>query len=388
MICEVSVFMLAAGDINGDGAPEIVVAPWGTAGNTEVRAYNAQLEVIWRRTLPGATATVGPSIADIDQDGQAEVILHGGTVLNGADGRVIQRPDRATEYGVGVFVADLDQDGDQEIIASNFIYDTDGSDITPSSIRALSQGPVALGELHESPGPELILISQRELRVFSTDGALLFGPHPLSEQPTPFLGGLPTVGDFDGDGEAEIGIAGQNTYTVFDPGCVEPLPESCEAPGILWRVATHDIWTTRGGALFDFDGDGSLELVFNDTCFLRIYEAATGSVHAAVGNTLHGATSGEAPLVADVDGDGTSEIIMSSGTSRGCWDEGGEVDTRGVVIIEAAGTPWMGSRPIWNQHNYHINNINDDGTLPEPAVRNQSPTSWRQQRTTGDPRCF
>ena len=25
---------------------------------------------------------------------------------------------------------------------------------------------------------------------------------------------------------------------------------------------------------------------------------------------------------------------------------------------------WVRTRPIWNQHTYHITNINDDGTIP------------------------
>ena len=228
--------LLAAGDINGDGVPEIVATPRGNPRDSEVRAYNGQLEVIWRRTLSGTVVAVGPSIADIDQDGQAEVIVHGGTVLRGADGRVLHRADFVEEtLSRGVCVADLDQDGDQEIISSNRIHDTDGSDITPASIRSLGRGAAVIGDIDNSSTPELILISLQELHVFSPDGALLFGPHPLSPYTTTFAGGLPAVGDFDGDGEAEIGVAGMHTYTVFDTGCVEPLPESCEAPGILWR---------------------------------------------------------------------------------------------------------------------------------------------------------
>ena len=53
---------------------------------------------------------------------------------------------------------------------------------------------------------------------------------------------------------------------------------------------------------------------------------------------------------------------------------------------------WAGSRPIWNQHNYFVNNVRDDGTIP-PMSEVQAtwtaggPNSVRQhvQGATGRP---
>ena len=45
--------------------------------------------------------------------------------------------------------------------------------------------------------------------------------------------------------------------------------------------------------------------------------------------------------------------------------------SRGVYVFRDPLRRWMASRPIWNQHAYHITNVNIDGTLPWPE-----PNSW------------
>ncbi len=40
-------------------------------------------------------------------------------------------------------------------------------------------------------------------------------------------------------------------------------------------------------------------------------------------------------------------------------------NNRGVHVFESADGNWPATRKIWNQHAYHITNINDDGTIPQ-----------------------
>lgn len=57
-------------------------------------------------------------------------------------------------------------------------------------------------------------------------------------------------------------------------------------------------------------------------------------------------------MVADIDNDNQAEILVGSSS--------------GLRAFEAAdGTAWANTRKIWNQHGYHITNINDDGSVPQ-----------------------
>src|SRR4029079_1767879 len=39
------------------------------------------------------------------------------------------------------------------------------------------------------------------------------------------------------------------------------------------------------------------------------------------------------------------------------------VDT-GVYVLEDVANKWTRTRRIWNQHSYHVTNVNEDGTIP------------------------
>jgi len=118
-------------------------------------------------------------------------------------------------------------------------------------------------------------------------------------------GGPPTVADFDGDGKPEIGVATKKFYNVVEPndatGALQPL----------WKATNHDLSSSvTGSTVFDFEADGSAEVIYADECFLWVYDGKTGAVRFATQTTSFTAT--EAPIVADVDGDGKAEIVMVS----------------------------------------------------------------------------
>ena len=63
-------------------------------------------------------------------------------------------------------------------------------------------------------------------------------------------------------------------------------------------------------------------------------------------------------MVADVHGDGNAEIIV------GANDYCGFGPSRGLFVFGSASDSWASTRAMWNQFNYHITNVNDDGTIP------------------------
>jgi hypothetical protein len=120
--------------------------------------------------------------------------------------------------------------------------------------------------------------------------------------------------------------------------------------------------------VFDFDRDGAAEVVYADQFNLFVYDGATGLVRMQMDGHANG-TLYEYPVIADVDNDGSTEIVLSSNNyAFSGWT--------GITVIGDLTSTWAPARPIWNQFNYHITNINDDGSVPAPQREN-----WRTWNT-------
>ena len=111
--------------------------------------------------------------------------------------------------------------------------------------------------------------------------------------------------------------------------------------------------------MFDFQGDGAAEVVYGDECYLRVYDGSDGSVQLEIPN--NSATIHEYPLVVDVDGDGNSEILVTSNGSA-C---GGNPQTKGLYVYGDMFDQWVPTRRVWNQHAYHVTNVESNGGIPQ-----------------------
>ena len=155
----------------------------------------------------------------------------------------------------------------------------------------------------------------------------LVNPPTGAGAPTRESGGPPVIGDFDKDGFPEIGVAGATRFRVFDLGC-KGAPAGCESDFVRWSTASQDASSRQTGAsVFDFDGDGKAEAIYADECFLRVYEGDTGKVLFSSYRTS--GTWYENPVVADVDKDQNTEIVVNSAYEVKCPAGG------------ASGTPYV-----------------------------------------------
>ena len=370
---------LAAGDLDGDGLPDIVVV-----GNSSVQAFAGRLGIpMWRSraiAVPNA-----PALADVDLDGDPDVVFANG-VLDGATGRTLwARASAPNDWPVPA-VADVDLDGRPEIVRGSSIVDAaTGVDETPAPMAAGGQGVVAIGELDDdTPEPEIVVASSAgylgtpvsTIRVHrASDGEVIFGPFDMPQGSR--FAGVPTIADLDGDGRREFAAAAGRQLNAYDFDCLgDGRPAECESEGVLWTREVQDDSGAAGVSVFDFQDDGQPEVVYADECFLRAYDGVTGRATLAATHTS--GTCFEVPVIADADGDGQSEIVQSENTTAvvcppvdpetGTPYRGG-VD--GVTVYEDPDGRWVPSRPVWNQNSYHITNVNADGTIPSPE-----PNSW------------
>ncbi len=236
-------------------------------------------------------------------------------------------------------------------------------------------------------------------------------------------GGAPNIDDFDGDGFPEIGTADNVAYTLFDlqdptdsgGACQEwkvdsdnqtdnprnapsgdcandAVCNSGESDKSKWLfacnetanigkgecVCLHNGWKrptedrssqVTGSSVFDFNGDGAAEVIYNDECSFRLYSGIDGS--ELFKEPSESRTRIEYPIVADIDNDGNAEIVFATTTESGFCSEGGTTYNAGIEVWGDPSDRWVSARRVWNQYSYHVTNVNESGGIPR-----DEPSSW------------
>jgi hypothetical protein len=370
---------LAAGDLDGDGIAELVACsppplPALTSGVVAFTLKNGTLQKLWEQLDPSIGLCQQDYLSIGDPAGTGHpVVLFSYTLLDGVTGAVVKS---LAPQGEGITsLADMNGDGVLDVVGGQRAFEIDG---TP--LWNLSAGPAtipagfhAIGDLDGDGTPEVIVTQylypeHGSLSVVSYDPVT--GPKVIRsgfDLGTPG-GGPPTVADFDGDGSRDVGVAGNLAYVTFSG---KALMDLSVADPRLWSAPTQENKTTgaaTGSSVFDFDGDGRSEVVYADAERLHIFDGKTGAELAGeVCNTS--ATLYEYPVVADVDNDGQADLVVAS---NAFYDEAQCNGTRtsGVRVFGSATSSWVRTRRVWNQHTYHITNVEEDGTIPKQEKPN------------------
>ncbi len=309
---------------------------------------------------------IHPAVADIDADTIPEIVTAVG-VVKGNDLTKWQcelnLPSYTTWYRYGIVIADLDQDGQSELIADK-IYDNNCKVL--AEIPEGSWGFPAVANVvpnNGKPGeliPEIVRVKSisketgyvSAWKVYKNNG--VWTQEKVWEQTHPGGGGgHPNIADFDGDTKAEIGIAGGSAYAVFKG----------ETGEVMWNKTTQDFSSYRtGSSVFDFEGDGKAEVVYRDECYLRVYDGKTGDV--IMEEPVTSGTVIDYPIIVDVDADGKTEIVTTSASHSCSYPAGKSAIGAGVIVYKDSHSKWVRTRKVWNQHSYHVTNINEDGSVP------------------------
>ncbi|MDP3278167.1 MAG: VCBS repeat-containing protein [Deltaproteobacteria bacterium] len=434
----------AVGDLDGDGRLEIVAARMnGGLAAFQYDPTTRNVRRLWQsRLASGAEDTTGGSycswsaiaLHDLDNDGRAEILFEDGVYR--ADGVRIATNPGWTNYlstGSPSVIADVDNDDEPELVTPRGTYRWDRattSFVMESYWAGTAQdGYVAVADFGDFPGmagdapgrPEVVIVGFSEVILQSIGGqriARVAAPPVPPAMPTRSqVGGPPTVADFNGDGRPDVGAAFAFNYVVF----------SMTPPGaVIWSRPSQDASSARtGSSVFDFNGDGRAEVVYSDECFSRVYDGRTGDV--VFSQPRFSSTWTENDVVADVDGDGSAEIVSpASGPCRmdtycphvdpiavalrcdsdrdcpggtcsvgfcrctmtsQCGDSAECMDApagtpgvgqvcrtvhagclQGLRVYRDSRDRWVPTRPIWNQHAYSITNIEDDGRLVRSSM--------------------
>lgn len=312
--------------------------------------------------------------ADLDQDGTPEIIVgHGQTNAIGVtvfdnNGRILftryarQLSNIRSSVELIPEVVDLDLDGDPEILVSSVAFSHRGEVlwVAPSvgHHSAPRSNPIA-ANLDSDPYPELVRIDHvNELLALNHDGSDLWRATIVYDEDIALV-----VTDVDDDGNAEVLAASSNGLGNVG-GFLEVFNGS---DGVLkWRYPTVADPDFKPGffapAVLDFNGDGKLEVSIIDRQHdLHLLNGDDGSLIQIFDldiNSTNAVPPYSVPIIADVDQDGAAEMVIAGQTQFGA---GGDDLVR---VLEGPNDDWPNARAIWHQLNYHVTNINLDGTVP------------------------
>lgn len=344
---------------NGQGTGNGPAGPNGNGGcgppvECRVVAMNPMMQVEWiGGVIEEGCGGHAPFLTDLTGDGTVEVIV-GAMVMDGATGEMLAlgegdqgRNKAYAEIGFHSVALDMDGDGNQEVLAGRTIYDS-FMDIS-CTVQADFDGFTGAADFNLDGRGEGLLVGGGQVTIFERDCT-------VSAQwslPGFGTGGPPTIADYDGDAIPEIGIVDGEYYSVFEPDGT-----------VLWsRPVTDESSHATGSVVFDFEDDAYPEVVYADEQQLWVLDGMTGEARLQFSDhtsrTLH-----EYPTIADVDNDGSAEIIIVNG--------GAHTDPvrTGLAVLGSRSSNWPSARQVWNQHAYFITNVNDDLSIPANPTPN------------------
>lgn len=340
---------IAAADLDGDGAQEILAVKTSDGPVTTAWAIDGQVAPGWpqvqQETCPecgeygGYNQNVGA--ADLDGDGAPEVVstydcCHVGVAY--ADGA----PYPANGMFTGAYVNNVPMFHDVALAIQGWGEDGEDRD-------EFTDSPPVFADLDADGLPELVLYSDHERAgEYVNRGNCLWAVEAdLSRVPgfewpicsdEPLYTGYednivqvapaPAVGDLLGDGRPEIVVPSYDGYV------------RCYGPdgALLWDWAFDspggDFVGASGAAIADLSGDGRPEVALttysieDDVSSLVILDAGGNEIRAV---PLFGRGSMSPPTIADLEGDGDLEIVVSLKDTLG-----GELG--GVQIWDVAGS--------------------------------------------------
>ncbi|MDR1719301.1 MAG: DUF11 domain-containing protein, partial [Dysgonamonadaceae bacterium] len=361
-------------DIDGNGKAEVFIV---SALNSKMFLYEVSsapgvrpitFSPKWVDKPVSITAFVSwggllPIIADFEGDGNPEMIVEG-QVVDAQTGNIMTTLPLMGKGSWGLVTvptaADVDGDGLPEILVGTDIYKYAAGSYTlyarcPS--YASAQEGVAMAADINQDGILDVVYSDSQT---STNTVVVWTPSTNTVIGTFSFAtsngvSYPFIGDIDGaviNGKKYPEICINTAYILysyyFDGTDFQQK----------WTMSHTDRSAATSLTLFDFNLDGTVELVYRDETTVRIFDGSGSAPVLQWSAPCYSVTTTEAPIIADVTGDGSANIVVT-GRPTSEYVVGGE-----VMVFEGGESKWASCPRVWNQQQYSNLTINNDLTIP------------------------
>jgi|GEM_PF-1787151 len=323
-----NVTMLAAGDLDSDGDPDLVVATEGTTADVFLNGATGATWTLGSTLNSGAPGGPQGTVYLHDNEGDGDLDVMVGTFYdsasyanNGAGTSFTKSP--SVNGGTSV-LTDADGDGDLDIVGfkdgDTWVTAATGSSWGTSNQQFNGTVPGPLGSATDATdanrdglGDYLVCASNGVHVGLSLGTDLETNPADFTVVTiaTPDAPFACRFGDVDQDGDADV--------VVLAAGSGDDLTwYANNGDGTSWSAATTIaavVPDPQDVTVDDVDQDGDLDLLVANDDNIVIYDnqgAATGWTAFTVTSTLLNARS---PILADIDGDGDQDIVTGSANS-------------------------------------------------------------------------
>lgn len=318
-------------DINNDGVMEILFG----ADHT-LYALNGDGSILWETDLSGII-TLPPSVADMDDDGNVEIVVNTVGLSAWQTVGAVHLLDANGEAAAGWPVsfdshwminaptlADVDGDGTMEIITSERVSGTLGylhvlnlageslNDGWPVAFTATPAFTPSVGDINNDGIVEIVTSTSADgaLRVYDADGNSLEGFPQMAQNTASFSYQSPLLVDLTGNGQYEI--VGSRHGDNPEYYAIDSNGDYVDG----WPVASPG-WTYAPPSAYDADGEGSYHI------FMGNPNNGETPLDVIFGFAADGSDLPEFPInkmggnegvitIADINNDGVAELIFTS----------------------------------------------------------------------------
>ncbi len=405
------------------------------------------LKPLWTRSGKDVAVYLGTDrpgsigLADFNGDGKAEVYLRNQIFAAETGYRLVNGGGTwDTQINAGPVAADMDKDGKLELVCGNFVYK-----VPTLSSRSATDGNGSLTVWKDMnvdfPATKFYPKGYNDVNEYGVDQA-----SSTSVADVDLDGNIDVfmTGSINCSGN-EASPCGTNITAVYywniSKNTLQTYtPPDANYPALGWvwgtgRINLYDVITTPAGgdnkleALFtsgtklyclgldgtgtlglkwsrslndalsgilsltcyDFDNDGKPEVVYRDTKALVVCDGQTGATTKFSADCASH-TFTEGPIIADVNGDGATDICVTCYTNFGVFDISNSTPQQQSLgqtqLYYTDSKTWLPTRKVWNQHPYYVTNILDNLTLPTTQVSQTLTFSGTCSNGITDPRPF